>query len=122
MLERLSWKRLALELVLCCIPALILGAFFGYLAWFLLAAVVGLLIWHYANLLRLSWWLWVDRSMTPPPGRGSWETLLLITSTTELKIRDLFLCGILISWMDFPACDGVIPSIAAISFTFIPSI
>lgn len=27
------------------------------------------------------------------------ETLLLITSTTELKIRDLFLCGILISCM-----------------------
>lgn len=29
MLERLSWKRLVLELVLCCIPALILSAFFG---------------------------------------------------------------------------------------------
>ncbi|VEA41695.1 phosphate regulon sensor protein PhoR [Salmonella enterica subsp. enterica] len=39
MLERLSWKRLVLELVLCCIPALILSAFFGYLPWFLLAAV-----------------------------------------------------------------------------------
>ncbi|WP_261742975.1 hypothetical protein, partial [Salmonella enterica] len=26
MLERLSWKRLVLELVLCCIPALILSA------------------------------------------------------------------------------------------------
>ena len=41
MLERLSWKRLALELFLCCIPALILGAFLGYLPWFLLAAVTG---------------------------------------------------------------------------------
>lgn len=76
MLERLSWKRLALELVLCCLPAFILGAIFGYLPWFLLAAVTGLLIWHYWNLLRLSWWLWVDRSMTPPPGNGSWEPLL----------------------------------------------
>ncbi|STW08990.1 phosphate regulon sensor protein PhoR [Klebsiella grimontii] len=28
MLERLSWKRLALELFLCCIPALILGGVF----------------------------------------------------------------------------------------------
>ena len=37
MLERLSWKRLALELFLCCIPALILGAVVGYLPWFLLA-------------------------------------------------------------------------------------
>ncbi|WP_054180500.1 phosphate regulon sensor histidine kinase PhoR [Trabulsiella odontotermitis] len=76
MLERLSWRRLALELILCCIPAFILGAIFGYLPWFLLAAVTGLLIWHFWNLLRLSWWLWVDRSMTPPPGLGSWEPLL----------------------------------------------
>jgi two-component system phosphate regulon sensor histidine kinase PhoR len=75
-LERLSWKRLCFELVLCCIPALILGAVFGYLPWFLLAAITGLLIWHFWNLLRLSWWLWVDRSMTPPPGSGSWEPLL----------------------------------------------
>ncbi|WP_039056273.1 phosphate regulon sensor histidine kinase PhoR [Enterobacter sp. Bisph1] len=76
MLERLSWKRLVLELLLCCIPAFILGALFGYLPWFLLAAVTGLLAWHFWNLLRLSWWLWVDKSMTPPPGTGSWEPLL----------------------------------------------
>ncbi|MDE1093241.1 hypothetical protein OS113_27775, partial [Klebsiella pneumoniae] len=43
MLERLSWKRLVLELLLCCLPAFILGAFFGYLPWFLLASVTGLL-------------------------------------------------------------------------------
>nr|DAI86741.1 MAG TPA: phosphate regulon sensor protein [Caudoviricetes sp.] len=65
-----------MELVLCCLPALILGALFGYLPWFLLAAVTGLLVWHFWNLLQLSWWLWVDRSMTPPPGHGSWEPLL----------------------------------------------
>ncbi|SCC29046.1 phosphate regulon sensor histidine kinase PhoR [Kosakonia oryziphila] len=76
MLERLSWKRLVLELLLCCLPAFILGAIFGYLPWFLFAAVTGLLIWHFWNLLRLSWWLWVDKSMTPPPGTGSWEPLL----------------------------------------------
>nr|WP_237461649.1 phosphate regulon sensor histidine kinase PhoR [Pluralibacter gergoviae] len=72
----MSWKRLVFELILCCIPALILGLIFGRLSWFLLAAVTGLLAWHFWNLLRLSWWLWVDRSMTPPPGRGSWEPLL----------------------------------------------
>jgi two-component system phosphate regulon sensor histidine kinase PhoR len=65
-LERLSWKRLVLELILCCLPAALLGAFFGYLPWFLLAAVTGLLAWHFWNLMRLSWWLWVDKSMTPP--------------------------------------------------------
>ncbi len=76
MLERLSWKRLCFELVLCCIPALILGAVFGYLPGFFVVAVTRLLIWQFWNLLRLSWWLWVDRSMTPPPGSGSWEPLL----------------------------------------------
>ena len=85
MLERLSWKRLVLELILCCIPAFILSAFFGYLPWFLLASVTGLRNWHFWNLLRLSWWLWVDRSMTPPPGRGSWEPLLYGLHQMQLR-------------------------------------
>ncbi len=68
MLERLSWKRLLLELLFCCIPAVILGLLIGYLPWFLLAAVSALLGWHFYNQLRLSHWLWVDRSMTPPAG------------------------------------------------------
>jgi two-component system phosphate regulon sensor histidine kinase PhoR len=84
-LERLSWKRLVLELLLCCIPAAILGLIFGHLPWFLLAAVVALLAWHFWNLLRLSWWLWVDRSMTPPPGRGSWEPLLYGLHQMQLR-------------------------------------
>jgi len=84
-LERLSWKRLALELVLCCIPALILGAIFGYWAWFLLLAVTSLLVWHFWNLMRLSWWIWVDRSMTPPPGRGSWDPLLYGLHQMQLR-------------------------------------
>lgn len=52
------------------------GGVCGSSAVVLLAAVTGLLIWHFWNLMRLSWWLWVDRSMTPPHGRGSWEPLL----------------------------------------------
>jgi len=84
-LERLSWKRLVLELFLSCIPALVLGAMFGYLPWFLLASVTGLLIWHFWNLLQLSWWLWVDRSMTPPPGHGSWEPLLYGLHQMQLR-------------------------------------
>lgn len=88
MLERLSWKRLVLELMLCCIPAAILGLFFGYLPWFLLAAVTTLLSWHFWNLLRLSWWLWVDRSMTPPPGRGSWEPLLYGLHQMQLRNKN----------------------------------
>ncbi|MGU0055264.1 phosphate regulon sensor protein PhoR [Enterobacter hormaechei] len=50
----------------------------GYLwlsAVVLLVAVTGLLVLAFLELLRLSLWLWVDRSMTPPPGSGSWEPL-----------------------------------------------
>ncbi|WP_034946976.1 phosphate regulon sensor histidine kinase PhoR [Erwinia oleae] len=75
MLERLSWKRLLLELVLVCLPALIIGLLAGGLPWLLLLSLLALLGWHFINLLRLSYWLWVDRSMTPPTGRGSWEPL-----------------------------------------------
>ncbi|KEY60591.1 phosphate regulon sensor histidine kinase PhoR [Serratia sp. DD3] len=75
MLERLSWTRLLLELALFCFPALLLGLIFGYLSWLLLASVLVALAWNFYNQLKLSHWLWVDRSMTPPPGHGSWEPL-----------------------------------------------
>ncbi|CAH0260996.1 phosphate regulon sensor histidine kinase PhoR [Erwinia aphidicola] len=75
MLERLSWKRLLLELLLAGLPALILGLLVGWLPWLLLVSVLCVLGFHFNNLLRLSHWLWVDRSMTPPSGRGSWEPL-----------------------------------------------
>ncbi|WON76226.1 phosphate regulon sensor histidine kinase PhoR [Serratia sp. UGAL515B_01] len=75
MLERLSWKRLASELALFCLPAFLLGLIFGYLPWFLLVSVLVTLVWNFYNQLKLSHWLWVDRSMTPPPGRWSWEPL-----------------------------------------------
>lgn len=75
MLDKLSRKTLLSELLLCCVPALLLGTLFGYLPRFLLSALCLLLMWHGWNQLRLSHWLWVDRSMTPPSGRGSWEPL-----------------------------------------------
>lgn len=61
------------------------GVGFRLPSWFLLAAVTALLIWHFWNLLRLSWWLWVDRSMTPPPGSGSWEPLLYGLHQMQLR-------------------------------------
>jgi two-component system phosphate regulon sensor histidine kinase PhoR len=57
------------------LPALLLGLIFGYLPWLLLASVLAALVWNFYNQLKLSHWLWVDRSMTPPPGRWSWEPL-----------------------------------------------
>lgn len=87
MLERLSWKRLVLELVLACLPALVLGLLFGYLPWWLLVSVLGVLGWHCYNLLRLSHWLWVDRTMTPPAGAASWEPLFYGLYQMQLRNR-----------------------------------
>lgn len=75
MLDRLSWKRLALELVLFCLPALLLGVIIGYLSWLLLVSVLASMAWNFYNQHKLSHWLWVDRSMTPPAGRWNWQPL-----------------------------------------------
>ncbi|MEC6816481.1 phosphate regulon sensor histidine kinase PhoR [Photobacterium toruni] len=74
-MERLTWKRLVGELILFYLPWLILGAIFGYLPWFLLIASWIQLGWHFHNQLKMSNWLWKDRSLTPPSGSGSWEPL-----------------------------------------------
>lgn len=87
MLERLSWKTLALELALFCLPALLLGAFIGYLPWLLLVSVVAALTWNFYNQLKLSHWLWLDRSMTPPSGRWSWEPLFYGLYQMQLRNR-----------------------------------
>ena len=87
MLERLSWKRLLLELLLAILPAAILGLLLGGLAWFLLCAVLAVLFWHFWQLMKLSNWLWVDRTMTPPTGRGSWEPLFYGLYQMQLRNR-----------------------------------
>ncbi|MEC6909791.1 phosphate regulon sensor histidine kinase PhoR [Photobacterium piscicola] len=74
-MERLTWKRLVGELILFYLPWLILGVIFGYLPWFLLIASWIQLGWHFHNQLKMSNWLWKDRSLTPPSGSGSWEPL-----------------------------------------------
>lgn len=75
MVERLSWKKLVGELIFFYLPWVILGQIFGYLPWFLLAATWIQLIWHFHNQLKMSDWLWKERSLTPPSGSGSWEPL-----------------------------------------------
>ncbi|MBD2779549.1 phosphate regulon sensor histidine kinase PhoR [Xenorhabdus sp. 42] len=75
MLERLSWKKLAWSLMLFCLPVVILSLFVGHLAWLLIIAMLLALGWHGYNLLKLSDWLWLDRSSLPPAGRGEWEPI-----------------------------------------------
>lgn len=87
MLERLSWKRLAGELFLFCLPGLILAIFLGYLPWFLLASLLAALGWNYFNQLKLSHWLWLDRSITPPSGLWSWEPLFYGLNQMQMRNR-----------------------------------
>ncbi len=87
MLERLSWKRLAGELFIFCCPALILAIFIGYLPWLLLASLVAALGWNYFNQLKLSHWLWLDHSITPPSGLWSWEPLFYGLNQMQMRNR-----------------------------------
>lgn len=75
MVERLTWKKLALELVFFYLPWFIIGWFFGGLPWLLLLASVLILLWNLHYQLKLSDWLWKERSLTPPAGSGSWMPL-----------------------------------------------
>jgi len=86
-LERLSWGRLAGELFMFCLPALILAIFIGYLPWLLLASVLAALGWNYYNQLKLSHWLWLDRSITPPSGLWSWEPLFYGLNQMQMRNR-----------------------------------
>ncbi|EGA67258.1 phosphate regulon sensor histidine kinase PhoR [Vibrio brasiliensis] len=75
MVERLTWKKLAWQLVFLYTPWVIVGWIFGYMPWLLLAATVLQLVWHLNNQMRLSAWLWDEKRLTPPSGTGNWESL-----------------------------------------------
>ena len=75
MLDKLSWRTLLSEFFLVCVAGGIVGLVSGYPGGCLFLAVALLLFWHFFQLMRLSHWLWVDKSMTPPTGKGSWEPL-----------------------------------------------
>lgn len=70
MLERLSWKALVWGLFLFCLPAFVLSLFIGHLPWLLVVSLLSALIWHAYNLMKLSKWLWLDRSVLPQKGKG----------------------------------------------------
>lgn len=75
MVERLTWKKLAWELVFFYTPWVAVGWFFGHLPWLLLAATAIQLVWHFHNQIRLSAWLWDEKRLSPPSGTGNWESL-----------------------------------------------
>ncbi len=75
MVEKLTWKKLALELAFFYTPWLLLGWFVGYMPWMLLVATVLQLGWHLHNQVRFSNWLWNDKRLSPPSSSGNWEPL-----------------------------------------------
>ncbi|HGJ5868607.1 phosphate regulon sensor histidine kinase PhoR [Arsenophonus nasoniae] len=75
MLERLSWKKLVVVLVLFCLPACGLSLFIGHLSWLLVISLLAALCWHSYHLLKLSDWLWLERRLLPPTGKGVWEPI-----------------------------------------------
>lgn len=75
MVERLTWRKLALELAFFYLPWFLIGWFNGNLPWFLLIATLLVLLWNYYHQVRLSDWLWKDRKLVPPSGKGSWTPL-----------------------------------------------
>ncbi|BAJ01122.1 phosphate regulon sensor histidine kinase PhoR [Shewanella violacea] len=73
MFDSYSGYRLLSRLVTYLVLCFILGLLLGEVVWVLLIGTVALLFWHYRQLSRLNFWLWRDRRLTPPNGRGSWE-------------------------------------------------
>ncbi|MCE0557496.1 MULTISPECIES: phosphate regulon sensor histidine kinase PhoR [unclassified Motilimonas] len=73
MLQPFSWMVLFVRVLFFYIPFIILGLIIDELTLCLLIATVAHLAWHYNNQKKLADWLWHDRSLIPPNGRGSWE-------------------------------------------------
>ena len=73
MFESYSGYRLLSRLITYLVLCFILGILVGEIVWVLLIGAISLLFWHYRQLSRLNFWLWRDKRLTPPNGRGSWE-------------------------------------------------
>ncbi|OIN06519.1 phosphate regulon sensor histidine kinase PhoR [Oceanisphaera psychrotolerans] len=65
------WWRLTLYYLVFSL----LGLLVGKVTLGLLVATVLHLLWHYRFQHKLTVWLWRDRSLIPPEGKGSWETI-----------------------------------------------
>ncbi len=68
-----SGYRLFFRLALLLVLFMLIGALFNQVVIVMLLGSIALLVWHYRQLTRLNFWLWKDKKLTPPQGRGSWE-------------------------------------------------
>ncbi len=75
MLQPFSWMVLSTRVLFFYLPFIVVGFFIEEIMACLLVATVIHLSWHYNNQKKLADWLWHDRSLIPPEGRGSWEVV-----------------------------------------------
>jgi len=75
MVQDLSWGGIAWRILAIYGPVTLLGTLVGQLSLSLVVAMALHLAWMYRNQRRLANWLNRDRSLTPPTGRGSWESI-----------------------------------------------
>jgi two-component system phosphate regulon sensor histidine kinase PhoR len=73
MFDAYSGLRLGIKLSSFLVIFGILGLLIDQVLLTLFIGSIILLLWHYRQLNRLNFWLWKDRRLTPPQGRGSWE-------------------------------------------------
>ena len=70
-----SGYRLLFRLGVMVLLLVLVGWVVDQIALTVLLGLAGLLFWHYRQLARLNYWLWKDKKLTPPQGRGSWESI-----------------------------------------------
>jgi len=68
-----SGYRLFFRFALLLVLFMLIGAILGEITLVMLLGTIFLLVWHYRQITRLNVWLWKDKKLTPPQGRGSWE-------------------------------------------------
>lgn len=75
MLQKLTWRSFLSSFILILLPCALIGLLLGHLAWGISIGLFTLLLWNYVQQLKLSYWLWQDKSMTPPSAKGHWEVI-----------------------------------------------
>lgn len=72
MLRSLTLKRILLEIGGVLLVSALIGWVSGAFFFVLFLGMLGLALWHYLQLRKLSHWLWEENRLFPPDGRGTW--------------------------------------------------
>ena len=71
MLRSLTLKRILLEIGGVLLVSALIGWVSGAFFFVLFLGMLGLALWHYLQLRKLSHWLWKENRLFPPDGRGT---------------------------------------------------